>query len=65
MIEPFNKIESKQVEQVVMNPMACQEHVNDENLPSINKTKHPTKGEKRYKMASLYKQKNPPKRANH
>ncbi len=47
-----------------MNPMACQEHVNDENLPSINKTKHPKKGEKRYKMASPNKRKNPPKRVN-
>jgi hypothetical protein len=46
-----------------MNPMACQEH-NDENLQSINKTKHPTMGKKRYKMASPNKQKNPPKRAN-
>jgi hypothetical protein len=40
-----------------MNPTVCQDHVNDKNLPSINKTKHPTKGEKRYKMTSFYKRK--------
>jgi len=50
---PFNKIEAKHIEQVIMNPLACQEHVNDENLPSIIKTKHPTKGGEMYKMEGL------------